>query len=260
MRCSGRPNASANVSAVKRAAYLFDRSMTMPANVSGMSRCHVPPSRCSMPTGRLTFRLRLVPGSHTLTDRSFSEATSRLLNVKWNMFLPFDSLTPIASSEYAGPNRVPRNLRPVARSMNVASPPRIETPMPCESSNRKSSPILFALAASRSIRIRIRSLIPRPFAAAYNSPMSTLRPAAAMIGASCTAARPVSWLGVRNIISRISVRFTAASTLGFSNTVRPSRRHSSSLIARHWSMLLRVRRIFLPVLRFAEQMTMWLCR
>ena len=40
----------------------------MPVNVSGISRCHVLPSRRSMLAGRLTFRWRLVPGSHTLTD------------------------------------------------------------------------------------------------------------------------------------------------------------------------------------------------
>ena len=114
MRRSGRPNASANVVAVKRAAYLFDLSVSMPVNVFDTSRCHVPPSRCSIFTGRLTFRWRLEPGSHTLTVRSFSVATSLLLNVRCSMLPPFESLAPIWSSEYAGPKRDPRNLRPVA--------------------------------------------------------------------------------------------------------------------------------------------------
>lgn len=128
-RCSGRPNVSASMAVVKRAAYLFDRSMTMPVNVSGISRCHVLPSRRSMLAGRLTFRWRLVPGSHTLTDRSFSTATSLLLNVRCSMFPPFASLAPMASSVYAGPSREPRNLRPVVRSVNVA--PRHASPNLC---------------------------------------------------------------------------------------------------------------------------------
>ena len=131
MRRSGRPNASTNVVAVKRAAYLFDLSVSMPVNVSGTSRCHVPLSRCSIFTGRLTFRWRLEPGSHTPTVRPFTDATSLLLKVRCSMFPPSASLVPIASSVYAGPSREPRNLRPVARSVNVASPPRIARPMPC---------------------------------------------------------------------------------------------------------------------------------
>ena len=259
-RCSGRPNVSASMAVVKRAAYLFDRSMTMPVDVSGISRCHVLPSRRSMLTGRLTFRWRLVPGSHTLTDRSFSAATSLLLNVRCSMFSPFASLAPMASSVNAGPSREPRNLRPVIRSMNVTSPPRIVKPTPCESSSRENSPMLDALAASRSIRMRIRSLIPLPFAAAYSSPMSTPRPVDSMTGASYLETDSAFCPGVRRIVPRISTRSTAASTAGFFSTLSPSRRHSSSLIARHWSMLLRVRRIFLPDLRFAAQMTMWLCK
>ena len=164
--CPSPPNASASVAALKRSAYLFARSMTMPVNVSGMSRCHVLPSRRSMPTGRLTLRRRLVPGSHTLIVRSFTAATSLLLNVRCSMLPQSMSLAPIASSEYASPRREPRNLRPVARSMNVTDPPRRVRVMPCESSSPASSPMLDVLTASRSIRIRSRSLVPLPFAEA----------------------------------------------------------------------------------------------
>ena len=184
---------------VRRAAYLFEWSITMPVNVSGISRCHVLPSRRSMLAGRLTFRWRLVPGSHTLTDRSFSTATSLLLNVRCSMFPPFASLAPMASSVYAGPSREPRNLRPVVRSVNVAPPPRIAKPMPCKSSSRENSPMLDALAASRSIRMRIRSLIPLPFAATYSSPMSTPRPVDSMTGTSYPEIGSVFCPGVRRI-------------------------------------------------------------
>lgn len=218
---------------VRRAAYLFEWSITMPVNVSGISRCHVLPSRRSMLAGRLTFRWRLVPGSHTLTDRSFSTATSLLLNVRCSMFPPFASLAPMASSVYAGPSREPRNLRPVVRSVNVAPPPRIAKPMPCKSSSRENSPMLDALAASRSIRMRIRSLIPLPFAATYSSPMSTPRPVDSMTGTSYPEIGSVFCPGVRRIVPRISTRSAAASTSGVFSTFRPSRRHSSSLIARH---------------------------
>ena len=66
--------------------------------------------------------------------------------------------------------------------------------------------------------------------------------------------------GVRSMIRRMSILPASASTEGLSSVASPSRRHNSSLTARHWSMLPRVRCIFLRVRRLAVQMTMWLCR
>ena len=64
--------------------------------------------------------------------------------------------------------------------------------------------------------------------------------------------------GVRSMIRRMSILPASASTEGLSSVASPSRRHNSSLTARHWSMLPRVRCIFLRVRRLAVQMTMWL--
>lgn len=43
--------------------------------------------------------------------------------------------------------------------------------------------------------------------------------------------------GVRSMIRRMSILPASASTEGLSSVASPSRRHNSSLTARHWSML-----------------------
>ena len=107
---------------------------------------------------------------------------------------------------------------------------------------------------------RIRSFVPRPLTLAYSSSMLTPRPFAVTVFGGMAGVLAASSPGVRSMTRGMSTRPDSTSTAGLRRVVRPSRRHSSSLIARHWSMLLRVSRIFLRVRRLAAQMTMWLCK